>query len=323
MSAFAPLQVLRSPCLCASAQAARTLDALAQTGPLTYLDMDLEALALLGTQLADALILTNNGSALLSEKGGYAAYQTSSMPHRVSSCRINMRICPTAPVNLVRTQGIGGRLALFVVDGSGQISHRIETDGGYDGAVLATVDEGRLKGGAPANNAVLANGIVSLNAVRSARLYWDCRDTGHHLNDILHDGGRIRRSTLPHVGKYKAWPVLTAVLPSFITYLRENEIGHVQLVPGAGFIQSSMAWAGKVELLDQILLVRNEQRSFAIDLSNIESMWATRIGPVSQLEIYSHAGDAIAILAADPNGNYGQWNTLLGSLPPAAYAVEK
>ncbi|PRY76604.1 hypothetical protein CLV80_10868 [Yoonia maritima] len=313
---------LKAPCLCTSEQPLpRTLTALRQQGPVTSLGAGLDTLALVGTQLSDSLISTNNGVALLTGRGGYAPYQTSAMPFRLSRNRINMRIAPDVPTNLLRSKDTtNARQSLVLACAGGDISHRIETACDYDGRVINAIEAQNEICAAP-QAPTIPGDVVPLAAVRNARDNWDQRETGHHLNDILLDGGVTRHTTLPYVGKSRAWPVAKQTLTSFVSFLCDRKIGHARLVPGSGFIQGDLATSGTAQMADKILLVSGDNSNFALDLAQIASVWVTRFGRLSQLEIYDEKSRAITILGADPAADITYWNALLESLPPASYSI--
>ncbi len=295
----------------------RTLAELNQLSDVTYLDGGLETLALIGTQLDNALISTNNGAALLTGMGGLAPYQNVNMPFRISQKRITLRIRSEAPVHLISTNGQKKCNDLLVVaDASGELFLKIETNGGYDVQAIG-ISANEQAAAHLACSQSLPEGVISLNAVRAARDAWSQSDAGKHLNDFCIDAGCIRLSTLPHIGKNWAWPVMRKVLLSFLSYLVNNQVRHARLVPGCGFLQGSLFQNGTVRIIDQIFLVSNELNNFALDLSQVTSCWVTRFSTVSHLELYSDADRAVAILAPDPNSDIRCWNNLLESLPMA------
>lgn len=311
-------------CACAvnvvNAETPRTLAALQKAGPVTYLDGDLTTLALAGTQLDAALVSTSNGAALLSHQGGFAPYQDVGQPFRVSQARVTLRIRPEADVDLLRTVGVAGPYsALAVVDRSGDVSLRIETQDATDTQIVRALERGRARR-RPADArvqrpGVLPPGVVSLGAVRAARDRWSDRDAGSHLNDLCQDRGRTRGMALKHVGAADVWQVQRQVLLSFLTYLGNKRICHTRIVPGAGFVQADVYQTGSVRLFDQILVVAGCGRHFAIDIASVATCWVARVGRVLQLELYGADERAIAVFSADPNSRLGQWNDLLAALP--------
>ncbi|KJZ18568.1 hypothetical protein [Loktanella sp. S4079] len=310
------------PCLCHSGQELpRTLKALREQTKVTTVGAGLETLALVGTQLTDALITTNNGAALLTGRGGYAAFQTAAMPFKLSRRRVNMRVSPDVPTNLVRSDDPNNaRQTLALANMNGDITHRVETLGGYDGRVVDAI-EPQLSPNLQTPPQQIDAGVVPLAAVRNARDNWETRDTGHHLNDILADNGHTRHQTLPYVGKNQAWRVTVQTLVSFVSFLCGRKIGHARLVPGDGFIQSDLSSAGQAQMADKVLLVRDEAANFALDISQVGSLWVTHFQGQSQLEIYDQNARAITILRSDPAEDLSYWNALLASLPPASYSV--
>ncbi|MEM7271029.1 MAG: hypothetical protein AAF401_17455 [Pseudomonadota bacterium] len=303
-------------CACAQqGEEPRTLADLERLGPVEFLGDSLRVLALIGTELSDSLISTYNGAALLMGRGGLAAYQDASMPLNFSSKRTTLRICAEAPVRLLRSTRVqNGAPVLCVANGVGDVSLKIQTDGGYDACAInamETYDPAPSVG----RTTRAADNVISLSPVRYARRSWDTGDVGTHLNDIIADCGQTRRSMLPHVGGDNAWAVAPNTVSSLITFLAEKGVRHARLVPGDGYVQADIASEERPQLLDQILVITGVRRNFALDLSQINSAWVTRIGDGSQLEIYRPTGKAVAVLAAVPEDDPRMWNALLESLP--------
>lgn len=313
-----PQRAPRLNCACASgAQMPRTLAELEAAGEVTQLDGDLEVLALIGTQLDDALITTNNGAALLSGMGGLAPFQSSAAPFRMSSRRVTLRVRGNTAAHLVRTAGRAGDDAVVnLLEPDGAVSLRIEANSPYDRRILCSLEPGRKPVG-PRNPIAPQPNIVSLCAVRAARNTWAEADIGLHLNDLLGDGGARRCATLPHIGRNRVWPVQKQVILSFLTFLANKGISHARLVPGYGFLQGDVFRQGATQLIDQVLLVSGAKQNFALDLSQVHSAWVVRTEHAAQLELYSSTQQAIAILAPDPAGPLRYWNDLLASLPMA------
>lgn len=318
-----PQRAKQSNCLCAGAQdIPRTVSAQRALGPVDALEGDLETLALLGTQLGDALITTRNGAALITGKGGYAPYQPTSAPLRLSRSRVNLRIAPDARIQLYCAREKAGVSSLIVATSAGEILHRIVTRGGFDELVVSALDTCQnpslSQTETPSSQA--AN-IISLAAIRSARATWQQCDTGEHLNDMMADRGVSRAQSLPHVGQRNAWQVVVETMPSFMTYLIDKRIGHARLVPGTGLIQGDLVRGGTASLAGAILLIESGVQRFALDLDQIAAAWVTRLGVLSQLELYDEMGQAIAVIAADPMSNFTEWNTLLASLPTVSFGL--
>lgn len=306
-------------------EAPKTLSDQKALGPVTPLDGGLETLGLIGTQLADAVISTNNGAAFISGRGGYGPLQTTATPLRLSRNRVSMRVAPDAGCRLSRGQDEStGRESLLVSYPDGQICHRITVNGGYVTLVIRSLDV--TQDDVPPSQPVepdFPEGVICLGSLRAARDAWDRWDSGRHLNELMRENGRPRRSHLPHVGNTRAWPVLTQTLTSFISFISDRRIGFARMVPGYGFVQADVTQAPTVSQVGQVLVVQEGDKVFALELNQIGSAWVTRFGPMSQLELYDHSNQAVAILAADPMSNFSDWNTLLASLPRSHHSVSR
>jgi hypothetical protein len=293
----------------------RTLAALQAQAEVTFVEGGLDTVGLIGAQLSDALISTNNGAALLSSMGGLSRLQDITRPFHISRSRVTLRVDPATQVQLARTAGRSGPdTVLLVTDPQDHVSLRIEANGGYDAQVLSALDQDVQSDFTP-QRAVKRSNIVSLAAVRQARDRWAHSDSGMHLNDILKDGGFARLTTLPHVGDGRAWQIQEQVIVSFLTYLIERRMSFSSLVAGCGFLQGATFQDGDIRLLDKILLLHCDRCHFALDLSQVTSCWVSRFGAVSHLEFYAKDGTAIAVLAPDPQIDLRHWNDLLASLP--------
>ncbi len=308
-------------CLCLGKETPRSLKDLESQGDLLRLECDLETLGLLGTALSNAIVSTRNAAAFITGNGGYGRFQTTAMPHHLSHKRINLRVAPDAPICAALCKPtLNGRQSLVIANKEGDIIHRIETADDFDKALLQSIDQTKV--GWPEPEATQQDpSVISLSAVRCARQNWDEHDTGHHLNDIMKDRGFTRRMTLPHISPNKARPVLRQVLVSFLTYINKTGVRHVQQVPEYGLIQSALTHRAEVELLKNVIITRSGDQTLALDLDQIETVWVTCFGNLSQLEIYGHDGHTIAIFAADPNSDISRWNDLLASLPPPSHAI--
>ncbi len=292
---------------------------LEKQGELVQLDCDLETLGLLGTTLSNAVVTTLNEAAFITASGGYGRYRSTAMPHRLSHSRVNLRFAPDISVRVaLYTPDASLRQSLLISDLTGKISHRIETTDDFDKALLRSIEPSQDTPNYQIETPKMPE-VISLAAVRNARMQWDSRDTGQQLNDILNDAGRTRRTILPHVGSNRARPILPQVLMSFFSYIMRNRVRHVQQVPSHGLIQSALVQSGNVELVNNLVLLHSCEQTMAIDQEQIESIWVTQTGPLSLLEIYGDDGRAIASFGADPNSDIRRWNDLLASLPPPSF----
>ncbi|MEM6941272.1 MAG: hypothetical protein AAF943_15500 [Pseudomonadota bacterium] len=293
----------------------QTLETLAAAHQVAHLDADLGTVALLGAHLHDALVSTRNSAALITGVGGFAGYQDTTRPFHLSQNRMTLRVDTTAPVHVVRhTAQAGQRTVLCVADAKETIVMRAETGSRHDLNVLSNLQT-RGKHSHPPADLRTGGGVVSLAAVRQARASWAQRDSGQHLNALMAEGGTQRASTLPHIGKGRALKIRPEVLPSFLTYLVARQIRHARLVMGCGFCQGDIFENGAIEQLDTIVLVSQDATNFALDLTQVSRCWVTRFAQSCQLEIYGADDRPVAVLAADPHSNLGQWHDLLAALP--------
>ena len=90
-------------CFCERSEAnARTFKDLENLVEVTHLEADLETVALLGTQLENSLVSTNNGAALIKGLGCFASYEGNGMFYSVSEKRIKLHVSPKTPLQIIR-----------------------------------------------------------------------------------------------------------------------------------------------------------------------------------------------------------------------------
>ncbi|MBO9409599.1 hypothetical protein J7399_19335 [Shimia sp. R9_1] len=285
---------------------------------VTQLGQDIEALALLGTQFDDVLITTRNEHALISERGGYASLQTTAMPFRVSSRRVSLRIDPIAPLTLSRSAiNFDKKLPGSIVASSpsDSIHHRVQFVNDYDERVAKSLDQNPTCYAPLDTTDHPSENVVPLNAVRQARVNWECGDAGMHLNDLLRSNGELRRQCLPYLGENKAWQVLTPVLRSFLTYLKDRELPFARMVPSGGVLQAQSGAIKKLDQFGDVWIMGDGRSMFTLDLSGLHELWVIASKHHWQLELYSKVGKCFAVLSSDPWSASASWREVLASLP--------
>lgn len=296
-----------------------TLDELAQQVPVTLLGQDIETLALLGTQLEDALITTRNSAAVISAKGGHGRLQTADSAFSIRARRANLRYSASAPLQLARSApepllDLPG--SLVAVDHAGEVQHRVQVTSEYDCQVAAALDAGAAMA-FPPPAARPAGNVVSLAAVRQARDRWDRGSAEHHLNDFLHDRGRARLRTLHHLGGSRAWQVQPRALPEFIGYLQARRRAFTRIVCATGLMQAQAGEISRIALQDEVMFCEAADTSFALDLKQVGAIWVAAALLHWQLEIYDTSGAAVAVLAAVPMSCGRDWRDWLLAMPRA------
>ncbi|MEM1430558.1 MAG: hypothetical protein AAGG09_13975 [Pseudomonadota bacterium] len=312
----------RRACLgCPAPEAPQTLEELTEFTAVELLSADLESLAMVGTYLESALVTTRSPGAMILGQGGYGPFQTAASPWRLCPSRITLRVAVSAPAVLARSEmrpdmRLPG--SIVVLDGEGAIWHRVQVVSDHDLRVAAS-----LEAGAPAPDCgreapdPMPEGVVPLTAIRTARRVWDSADTGEHLNDLLADGGKTRRRCLPHIGTGKAWRCDESVLPSFLEYLCERSIPLMRSVPGHGLLQAQSGALEDVARAGSLLMAACPNGVLTLDMARIDTAWVVVAGRDWQIELYDGAGQALAVLGADPWTDRRHWQSLLASLPPA------
>ena len=110
-----------------------------------------------------------------------------------------------------------------------------------------------------------------------------------HLCDLLSDRGRIRQKCLAHVGRNQAWRILTSILPSFLTFLKDHRLSLVRGVPNCGLLQSCGGDIHHVEQCDNLLIVSGKGSHFILDLSQISVAWVVARGEDYRIELYAQS----------------------------------
>lgn len=308
-------------CLCAQGQETpQTLSDLRTKTSVSPLDVDLETLAMVGTQLAEALITTSNNGALISGRGGYARAQPIHADWTVSGARVALRYAPQAPLRFGRSaENASMRLpsSVFALNSAGQIRHRVQVFGAFDRRVVEALPPQSHwpQAPVPAQSEQAKGDVVSLCAVRAARRGWSEAGAGAHLNDLISDGGVIRHQCLPHMGAARAWQIAPGYLESFLNFLAERRISFTRVVPCEGMLQANAGPVDAVRHAGNLCVALAENHLFSYDRSQVDTVWVTACGAHWQIELYSRSGKAIAVLASDYRADEVQWRRFLSCLP--------
>ncbi|MEM6741605.1 MAG: hypothetical protein AAF646_15965 [Pseudomonadota bacterium] len=308
-----------SPCCRLRETLPQTRDEILALGDLVELGHDFEALALAGTQFEDALITTQNAGALIAGRGGYGALQTTGTSLRLSQAerRMDVRFLPTSAINLARatTPASAAPTSVMAMDDAGRVRHRIQVTSTMDLLVALSLPRRANCTAAPPLREGVDHNVVPLTAIRNARESWDQVDVAHHLNDFLFDGGVSRSRCLAHIGPNRAWRILPEIVPSFLDFLGRRRIGIARFVLGHGLMQSDVGILSDVRESDRVVVAREKQKSFALDLKEVASVWVTVCRQQWHLEFYDPQRAGVAVICADPSGNLATWRDLLCSLP--------
>lgn len=311
-----PCRQARTACPMA-AELPGTLKGMSRLSEVVMLGWDIETLALLGTQFEDALFTTRNKGAVISGRGGYAGLQPHDRSFSVSARRVNLRFTNSAPLQLARCSGASDDTpdALMAVDHTGTIQHRVQLKTDYDQRVAHSLEIGAEVALASPASVASSENVVPLAAIRSAREKWDRAVSADHLNDFLESRGQLRLRCLPHLGRGRAWRVESRLLPGFLNLLYQGRRNFTRIVCATGLMQVQ---AGPIEQFSQqdgVLFCQNRTGIFALDMREIGSVWATASPLHWQLEIYDHADQGVAIMAAAPTSCGQDWRNLLMAMP--------
>ena len=95
---------------------------------------------------------------------------------------------------------------------------------------------------------------------------------------LLSDRGRIRQKCLANVGRTRAWRILTSILQSFLTFLKDRRFPLVRGVLNCGLLQSCGGDIHHFEQCDNLLTVSGKGSHFVLDLSQISDAWVIARG---------------------------------------------
>lgn len=304
---------------CPKSEVPATLAGLRALTGVTELGHDLETLALLGTQFDDALFTTRNAAALMSDQGGYGALQGCEKPFRVSNKRVTFRFCRGATLSLARTapdeaSGLPG--SLIALDDDGQVHHRVQFRSEADTQLAHSLGvEAPVFTAWRPNEAETLSNVVSLPAIRHAREHWDHLDAGSHLNDLIENGGTMRRNSLPHIGKERAWAIDPRVLPSFLEFLFDQREPFTRMVVAQGILHASAGRLDRFQTLGKLALCQSKRSTFSLDFTKVKEAWVIASRRQWQIELFDREENAVAVLAADPLADETKWRDYLASFP--------
>ena len=304
---------------CPDAEMPRSLNDVSTVVQVEELGLDIEALALLGTQFADALITTRNDAALVSGRGGYGRVQPTGSALSVNGRRVSLRYARSAPLALARAEAqplLGRPGAIMAVDGNGLVHHRAQFNAPYDQRVAQSVEpEPGMPLTVPDD---MGGNVVSLAAVRQARDGWPRACAARHLDDLLIHGAGHRLACLPHVGRDRAWRIALPMVPGLLRHLFESGRSFTRAVCGPGVMQFQTGALTALVEGGNMVIARMERDVFSLDLNSLGQAWVVASPAHWQIELFDGQGAVAAVLMADPMSDAGAWRDRLACLPRAS-----
>lgn len=306
-----------------------TLDDLRARIGTQQLDLDLSGLALLGTLLDGAQVLTRNSGALIVGKRGYAGVQTAGSPFRGNRQRPVVRMAPATDLPVLLSAADGPRPpCLSVTCGAGRIAHRVQLMTPADQAVAASVpaagpaDRPAALPPLADDPAPRAADVVRLDAIRAARQLWPLSKVSDHLDDLLADRGRARGRLLPLLGASRALRVRHDLIPSLLRFISRRGLSFSITVPTDASLSHSLTGrADHVDHTPALLSCRMTNGFFSLDLAELAQAWVSRYaraatGALSgaMLDLYGRDGRCMAVLHADPFSSSQEWADVLEAL---------
>lgn len=313
---------------CGRAPLPETLTQLVEDSRAVPLDLDLPGLALLGTALDDAQIITHNHGALVQARGGYGRFQSCGEPFRPSERRIPIRVAEGRNHAIMRSDSDADKrhpAAISVVGRDGRVGHRIQFFSEADWLAACCIDVAADQVGAPCDGDMSAEpdcaaNIVRLDTVRYVRDRWSVAGFSDHLDDLLLDRRADRMTNLCYVGTARARRVSPAHLASFLSFLCDRQLPFSATVPAAGLIQTLSGRGEALHSAGSVVLCETSRGMFSLDLARVAYAWVTRVGgtgqnPSAMLELYDDTGRCLVLLHADPWSEAANWAAWLEALP--------
>lgn len=277
------------------------------------IDICLEELALFGTSLDNAIIMTSNANAIVQGRGGYAGYQSVGQRLRLNPRRPVMRMADARDMLVMLSPACAeAPAALSVIATDGRIQHRVQV-AGADWNRVETLPHSGIRAAPVVDGPATSSNVIVLHDVRHRRENWATATIGMCLDDVLHDAGRVRLRCLPHV-RAGARRVKPQLLYSFISFLCERRVCLAATVFAEGMSQTISGTSRKATTMGRFIICETDSGRFALDPDGVAHAWICRHGAAAHLELYNKSGVCIAVLHAPPSGD---WSDYLEAFPGA------
>ena len=300
------------------------------------LDGGLSPLPMIVPELFDAAATTVGPNSLLHDRGQFAPVQFADTPFDRCSDRIIVRTnrddhaqVPSCSVAVSDGQAESGRPpALHVFSGDGRIIHRVEIVNPDDALILAAATArmkdwtGSLALLEQENRTQERSGnVISLAPHIRFRRPWEDRTLEDHLDEIIVDGGPMRKRQLERQTARNAARINPAVALHFFDYLARRRLPLAHVFAQTGILQAHIGSIDAVDVLDGYALLTMGRAIAAIEIGQIAQCWvvayATGPAPITALEFYDDADRCIAALLPpdDDTETTSDWALLLSTLP--------
>lgn len=297
----------------------RYSDLLAQNQPsLLHLDTAQVLDTVVACNLDEAILSTYNGHAMISGYGRDVDVQYCGSEWCNNTNRATLRVGSLTGAASVYTAAKNYKEqadSLQVFDRYGALQHRIVFDSVLSSLAFETLPPAEY----PSFQLCEHSKVVSLTKIREAREKWDNVGQGWHLDAVTVDGGVSRLRALPHVGREKARRINVEVLAYWFWHLQEQGFLYSRLVPGECWMQCDASQVLTVRSEETQLIVDSGHCMMVLDVDQIGQCWETRFREngqvISYLEIYSHCGRCMAILAPYKRYALELWTELTATLP--------
>ena len=290
------------------------------------LDAGADTLALLLPQFEGVAAATIGRAACAFQFGAYARPRLAGGRFASPPGRIALRLAPGRGERIVHVPGDGAE-TLRLVDAGGRLAHRARIAAPADRARLMAFLKEIPERARPVALSVPPVAVASLPAIRRAREEWAEAETAAHADDWLLDGGRTRRTCLPHL-KSEARRIDPRAIGPFVAHLARTRRPFRCVVARPGCLQLQDGPLDGFRHQGGRLFLRARRGVVMLDLAGIAGAWVTRIGRGRErahaLEFYDADGCAAAAFLPpgepDPCRNT-VWEILLASLPRAPAAA--
>ncbi|MEM1232132.1 MAG: hypothetical protein AAGI15_16460 [Pseudomonadota bacterium] len=274
--------------------------------------------------LSEAVLTTTNGDALASARAPTLTWSDIDLDTHPATQTLTVSCASWQNSIVAFTPGYAPLRdldVLHVYNRTGSLQHRIIFGAAGSAAPLANLPHSPPPVPSAPNSRSPGCVDRSLQPTINARAHWHCLDAKGHLEAVRCDGGRMRRKTLPRMGKDRARAIDGAALPHWLAHLYRQGVVYTRIVAGEHWMQADASDITGLSVDRGHLLMHSRLGVATLALSKIDSCWHTRFrsptGPLSFVEVYSSDGQCLAVLAPYRNYLLEPWNALTASIPNA------
>lgn len=297
----------------------------------------LEPIDMIIPELLSPVATTAGPFSLMTDRGRYAPLQFANMAFSCTLGAINVRTSQTRPAFdnrclvavLEHDEERRSPSGFQIFSDGGSIVHRIHLVHDHDqfvmkaaGATIRTWN-GPLAFLANENDSAAAkDNVIPLMPHLATRCQWQEMRLEDHLNEIMTDGGPMRRLRLRRSSDKIAWQIPRSILPAFLFHLAEQKTEFSRVIPRPTLLQAHHGPLDDFQLQKNVVLLFSGSCMTALDLAAVEDFYAVSYGDprdaMVAIELYDTGGMCLAVLFADQEATAftrAPWRDLVRSLP--------